>query len=177
MTVTDPFAATSAGPMSTDPFNAGGDPFGAPAPRITNRVNIESLKGRLLLFTPKNIKAVSKTIQEGQNTKTVEVDRCTADVAVLDGEFPIKHIDGITKEFTGRTFDERVYPDMWIDPVGLVNAMRKAVARQAPPMVLGRLGRVPNPKGLSPIWVLQDPTPADIATARAYLAKTVDPFA
>lgn len=175
MTVTDPFAA-SVPAAAADPFDSGTDPFGAPAPRRAKGPNIESLKGRLLLFTPKNIKTVSK-VPPGQR-EAVDIERCTADVTVLDGEFPIRHIDGRTKEPTGQTFTDRAYADMWIDNIALVNAMRKAVSGQAPPMVLGRLGRVPNSNPqMSPVWVLTDPTPQDIATARAYLAKTADPFA
>lgn len=109
----------------------------------------EDIKGRLLLVTPHE---VSKDIQ----TSYGATDAVRADVVVLDGP-------GSPEE----------YKDTLIFPKVLQGQVRGNAGTGR--MNLGRLGQGNKKPGQSPPWMLGDPTDADKAVARAYIAGSQQP--
>jgi hypothetical protein len=120
---------------------------------------ITDFEGRLLLVSPT---AVEENVPTEYGPTTV-VD---ADVVVLDGPDAPERIDNI------RIFQSALVRDC---------RRRKDTDR---PMLLARLGTVPNKRGDRPVWVFKDPSPEDINTGTAYwqgrqkkAAENDNPFA
>lgn len=120
------------------------DPF---APPGGGNFDVRALKGSLVLITP---------LSHEQGVKTIhgEKDAIKANVAVLDGDLSGDDISDALI-FQGR----------------LIGQLKGRVGKG---MVLGRIGQGVAEKGKNPPWLLEDPTEADKALARAYVAK--NPF-
>lgn len=184
--VPNPFTASSPAPAPQsapgplvwpgegDPF-ATGDPFAAPV-RFSRAPNMTSLNGRLLLFRPKSSATVEK-VDPVTGAKR-PVLRVTSDIDVLDGEFPIREIDGKLNEPTGNAFDDSHYEDVWVESASIANNLQAILSGKVPgaTMVLGRVKRVKTKSGFI-AWVLEDPTDADKVVARQYLARHSNPLA
>lgn len=174
-------APTTAVPTTTTATATapGDDPFSGPAPQQPRGPRIRDLYGRLLLLVPHKVEeGIPNRLQPGETQ-----DRMTADVIVLDGG-AIAY--GGRPEATPPTPHDKTAnvphrtDRMFISQAGLISQCREALAKRLrgqPGMVLGRLrvGDAPRP-GANPPYLLDPPTDADKAMARAYLA-TVDPFA
>lgn len=161
------------------PYAGGDDPFSGPAPQAPRGPRLRDLYGRLLLIIPIKLETgIPNRLGKPGDTQ----DRMTADVIVLDGgpiAFggkpeampPVPH----DKTATVPHKTDRQY----ISSTGLISQSRLALAKRAqgqPGMVLGRLTKGAATEKGEPPWLLTDPTDADKALARQYLAQ-VDPFA
>lgn len=132
--------------MSTDEFDGARAGF----------VKMDDLVGRLLLVTPVETGERESTLP-GANGKTYTF--VVTDTVVLDGdvnevvdEVPLVLADF---QFSGQTITGQLTP-----------AIRRGRK------VLGRLSQQPSQtKGFGKAWVLAEPTEADKAVARAYLAS------
>ncbi|MFC5996928.1 hypothetical protein ACFQE5_22210 [Pseudonocardia hispaniensis] len=118
-------------------------------PGSSSGISWEEINGRLLLITP-------HSVETGIKTSYGDTDAVRADVVVLDGpDAP----------------DE--YADTLIFPRVLQGQVRKNAGTGR--MNLGRLGQGNKKPGQSPPWMLGDPTDADKAIARNYLAQNSQP--
>ena len=115
------------------------------APGSGEKVDLKELNGALLFI---NVKALKRDIETSFGT----TDAIACDIAVLDG--PKK----------GETID-----DALIFPRVLVGQLTSAVG-SADPVIVGRLGQGLAKPGKSAPWVLNDPTPDELATASKYEA-------
>lgn len=196
--MTDPFAPQTA--VTDDPFAAptdmsdpfAGDPFAGPAPRSARPRGADLFPrsdgaqrtnpyaGRLLLISPFKIEAVPSMDKDG-----TMVDRMTADIVVLDGgdlHWGGKPEARPSIPHTQITPVPMLIERLFLSWVGVVNQCREAARRRAVgdrtgTMVLGRLMVSDKSKpGQSAAYYLADPTDADKALARSYLA-TQNPFA
>jgi hypothetical protein len=104
---------------------------------------ITDFQGRLLLVSPT---AVEEDVPTEYGPTTV-VD---ADVVVLDGPDAPVRIDNI-----------RIFQS------ALVRDCRRRMGTDRP-MLLARLGTVPNKRGDRPVWVFKDPSEDDIRAGNAY---------
>lgn len=147
--------------MTQDPFavpggTPEGDPFAAPAP-VGTYPELLALRGRLLLIEPTKLETGLVSAKFSEPGKPHIYDRMTVTLRVLDGG-PIPG------------FQESEFVDMYLSQTRILSQCKAAVGKH---MVLGRLdtfkpGETPR-KG-NP-WGLADPTEADKAAARAYLAN------
>lgn len=167
-----PTPATATAPTS-------GDPFSDPAPQAPRGPRLQEMAGRLILITPK----MTERVLSSDPKRAGEYDtRMTADVVILDGG-PCAY--GGKPEGRPPTQHDKVAQiphrnrDMFISAVGIVSQSREALEKRQrgeAGMVLGRLGYGEQKRAdYSAPWLLDKPTEADRAIARAYLA-TVDPF-
>jgi hypothetical protein len=117
------------------------DEFDGPA--AATALNLEALKGRLLLIKPSRVEVGISTVLGAK-------DATVADVHVLDGDSP--------GELLG---------DAFIFPKVLQAQLRANVSSGR--YTLGRLGQGVAKKGQNPPWKLEDPTDADKEVARKYL--------
>jgi hypothetical protein len=117
------------------------DEFDGPA--AATAINLEELKGLLLLIKPSRV-------EQGISTVLGARDATVADVHVLDGDSP--------GELVGEAF-------IW--PKVLQAQLRANVSTGR--YCLGRLGQGVAKKGQNPPWKLEDPTDADKEAARKYL--------
>ena len=107
-----------------------------------DRIVFDEVNGSLLLFTVHSVeRAIETTFGESDAVKTT--------VSVLDG-----------------TLEGTTYEDTLIFPRVLQSQLSGKVGQK----VLGRLGQGVAKKGQSPPWTLDDPTDADKAVGRAWLA-------
>lgn len=120
---------------SNDPFDGPGDSTGG--------LDLEALKGSLLLFTPRALENIS--------TSFGPKDAVRGDVVPVDG--PAKG-----EQLT----------DVLVFPSVLVSQLREAVSSGR--MVLGRLSRGTAKPGRQAPWRLDDPTEQDKTAGRAWLA-------
>lgn len=181
-----PVAAPPATPASTPASQShaapagGDDPFDGPAPQAPRGPRLREMYGRLLLVVPRKLEeGIPNRLGKPGDTQ----DRMTADVVVLDGG-PINY--GGKPEAVPPTPHDKVAQiphkteRMYISSAGLISQSRKALAKLVtegrPGMVLGRLTKGAASEKGEPPWLLDTPTDADKAIARAYLS-TVDPFA
>ena len=121
------------------------DEFAAPA--TASGIKWDEYKGALLLVDVHGLEQAIKTAF-GEN------DAIRADIAVLDGAN------------AGET-----YNDTLVFPKVLVSQLRPNVGKK----VLGRLGQGQAKSGQSAPWKLDDATEADVAIAKAYVAKNAQP--
>jgi len=120
---------------SNDPFDGPGAGSGS--------LDLEALKGSLLLFTPRAVENVS--------TSFGPKDAIRGDVVAVDG--PAK--------------GEQL-ADVLVFPSVLVSQLREAAGTGR--MVLGRLTQGNAKPGQKPPWRLDDPTEQDKTAGRAWLA-------
>jgi hypothetical protein len=106
---------------------------------------ITDFEGRLLLVSP-------TAIEEDVPTEYGPTTVADADVVVLDGPDAPMRIDNI-----------RIFQS------ALVRDCRRRMGTDRP-MLLARLGTVPNKRGDRPVWVFRDPSPEDIKTGKDYWA-------
>jgi len=144
----------------TDPFSSARDAF----------VKQEHVNGRLLLISPLSSGERESTLPNSQGKGYTFIE---TDTVVLDGNVDdmIDEVPMILEgfQYSGQAITAQLLP-----------AVRKGG------MVLGRLGQKPSAtKSFGPAWVLMEPTDADKAVARKYLADEaarkasatpVDPF-
>jgi hypothetical protein len=116
------------------------DEFTGPA--SSTGVDYKAHLGALLLFDV-------HSLEVGVKTSLGEKDAIRCDLAVLDG--PDKGEE---------------HKDVLVFPRVLISQLRGNVGRK----VLGRLGQGEAKPGQNPPWKLSDPTEADMATAREFLA-------
>lgn len=172
-----PAQAPTAAPMG------GADPFSGPAPQAPRAPRFREMYGRLVLLIPRKLETgvVSRTFTNQDGTPAIQ-DRLTADIIVLDGG-PITY-GGAPEKVPPipHTMTENVphrWPNAYISFGGIISqcrvALSKIVTEGRPGMVLGRVTRGTEATKGEPPWLLSEPTEADKAIARAYLA-TVDPF-
>jgi hypothetical protein len=117
-------------------------------PGTTTAINMEDLKGRLLLIKPLRVEV-------GITTVVGAKDATVADVHVLDGDSP---------ESFGEVF-------VW--PRVLQAQLRSTVSTGR--YCLGRLGQGVAKPGQNPPWKLADPTDDDREVARKYLTDLAAP--
>jgi hypothetical protein len=131
------------------------DPFNSATGASGARIT--DYEGQLLLLTP--LEYLTDV-----DTKFGDTDAVDAELVVLDGP------DGFEDVGVVRIFQSI-----------LIGSLKHRIGK-ATPMVLGRLGTIPNrkvPDG-KPAWVLNQPEDEDKQLARDYLAKLAesrDPFA
>jgi hypothetical protein len=118
-------------------------------PGTTTAINLEELKGRLLLIKPSRVEV-------GVSTVLGNKDATVADVHVLDGQDP--------GQLLGEAF-------IW--PKVLQAQLRSTVSTGR--YCLGRLGQGNAKPGQNPPWKLADPTEDDREVARKYLAELAAP--
>lgn len=142
------------------------DPFADPAP-TSNRPTIASLRGRLVMITPRKIETVASNMNPGQLE-----DRVTADVSVVDGLGPVPQIKNNVP--TGQFLDGPDFTGMWISNTRVVDQLRPFIGTGRP--VLGTIetwkpGQQPikgNP------WGIVTATPEQKAQAITFLnSRTV----
>ena len=114
------------------------------SPASASGIKWEDHKNALLLFEVKSVETDIKTAFG-------DTDAVRADVTVLDGA-----------NLGTEVRDTLVFPRV------LQSQLRPNVGKK----VIGRLGQGTAKPGQSAPWMLADPTDADIATARAHVAKT-----
>ena len=125
------------------------DDFDGPGSTIS--LPYEEVKGALLMITP-HVQEKAIPTEFGEN------DAIRADIVVLDGPSAGEE-----------------YPDTLIFPRVLQSQIRRNVGTGR--RNLGRLGQGVKKPGKSAPWELGEPSEADKAIARAYLAKnTESPF-
>ena len=117
-------------------------------PGTTTAINLEELKGRLLLIKPSRVEV-------GVSTVLGNKDATVADVFVLDGADP--------GQLLGEAF-------IW--PKVLQAQLRSTVSTGR--YCLGRLGQGNAKPGQNPPWKLADPTEDDREKTRQYLAELDD---
>lgn len=145
----DPFASPGGQPD--------GDPFAAPEVIASEFPKIDAMRGRLIMVRPHKL-------EEGLKSSEFDnlYDRMTSDVYVVDG--------GPVKNEAGQPFDGTVFTAMYISQSRLIQQIAPKIGTGV--MALGRLDTFkpgqPAKKG-NP-WGLADPTEADKAAARAYIA-------
>lgn len=106
-------------------------------------LDYEANKGALLIVKPLEKKT-------GVSTSMGPANVIVADVWIVDGP------EAGTE-----------YPEMFIFPKVLQSQLAPALRKGD--MVAGRLGQKPATKpGFSPAWILEDPTPADVAKAEEF---------
>jgi len=144
----------------TDPFSSARDAF----------IKQEHVTGRLLLISPLSSGERESNLpgSQGKTYTYIETDTVVLDGPVDDmvDEVPMQ-LEGF--QYSGQAITAQLMP-----------AVRKST------MILGRLGQKPSAtKGFGDAWVLLEPTDADKAAARKYLADEaarqaaatpVDPF-
>ena len=120
-------------------------PFATPG-SPSGGLDLETLNGNLLLVMP-------QAVETGISTSFGLKDAVRADVVVLDGP-----------EAGEEYNDTLIFPKVLQSQVrGNIGTGRRN---------LGRLGQGQAKKGQSPPWMLEDPSDADKASARAYLASS-----
>lgn len=145
----DPFASPGGQPD--------GDPFAAPEAIASEFPKIDAMRGRLVMVRPHKL-------EEGLKSAEFDnlYDRMTSDVYVIDG--------GPVKNEAGQPFEGTVFTAMYISQSRLIQQVAPKIGTGV--MALGRLDTYkpgqPAKKG-NP-WGLADPTEADKAAARAYIA-------
>jgi hypothetical protein len=107
----------------------------------------DTVKGALLLIDPKDYRT-------GIATTFGEADAVEADVHVIEGPN------------AGES-----YADTLVFPKLLASQLKNQIGQR----VLGRLGQGQAKSGQSAPWILQEATPADIATAEAWVAQQNKP--
>lgn len=139
------------------------DPFADPAP-TSQRPTIASLRGRLVMLTPRKIETVASNMNPGQME-----DRATVDVTVVDGLGPVPQMKNNVP--TGQFLDGPDFTGMWISSTRVVDQMRPFVGT-------GRavLGTIETWKpGQQPIkgnpWGIVTATPEQKAQAVQFLAS------
>lgn len=95
------------------------DPFADPAP-TSQRPSIASLRGRLVMLTPRKIETVASNMNPGQME-----DRATVDVTVVDGLGPVPQIKNNAP--TGVYLEGPDFTGMWISNTRVVDQMRPFV--------------------------------------------------
>jgi hypothetical protein len=118
-------------------------------PGSTAAIDWTDQKGRLLLVQ-------AHSLETGIKTEFGETDAVRADIVILDAE-------GGPEELS----------DVLIFPKVLQGQVRKNIGTGR--RNLGRLGQGEKKPGKSAPWLLQDPTDADKASARAYISKNAEP--
>jgi len=119
-------------------------------------MKLDNVLGRLLLVEPIS-RGERESTMPGQSGKIYAY--IESDVVVLDGDI-------------NEDFEElpSVLDNFQISGQAIVGQLEGALKKGR--KVLGRLGQKPSAtKGFGKAWVLEDPTEADIAVAKAYLAK------
>jgi hypothetical protein len=143
--------------MTQDPFAApngtpDGDPFAAPAAIISEYPEMETLRGRLLMFKPSKFDANLSSAKYPEK----KYDRITTDVHVIDGG-PVP------------AFDTTSFTDMYVSQSRILAQLKQGLENRH--MVLGRLNTYkPGKAEKGNPWGLTDPTEADKAAARAFIA-------
>lgn len=170
--MTDPFAgATATLPAGGDPFGAaaqpGEDPFGGPAPKEAKAPRIMDLGvGRLVMVRATR---PSETVPDNFNVGQM-VQRMTCDLVALDGG--VIQYGGKPEKGIPHTILDKSAPigwrQVWIGQKGLVDQVQPKFGSPKP-WALGRLYQGPATKG-NPPWLLGNPTEADAALARTFLA-------
>lgn len=139
------------------------DPFADPAP-TSQRPTIASLRGRLVMLTPRKIETVANNMNPGQTE-----DRATVDVTVVDGLGPVPQVKNNVP--TGQYLDGPDFTGMWISSTRVVDQMRPFVGTGRP--VLGVI-ETWQP-GTQPIkgnpWGIVTATPEQKAQAVQFLAQ------
>jgi hypothetical protein len=105
----------------------GTDPFADPA-ATSVRPSIGSLRGRLVMITPRKIETVASNMNPGQTE-----DRMTADVSVVDGLGPVPQMKNNVP--TGAFLDGPDFTGVWISSTRVVDQCRPFVGTGKP--VLG----------------------------------------
>lgn len=107
----------------------------------------KALNGRLILFTPQEY------VEHITTAFNPDKDAVRVSYVVLDGPDTPESVEGA-----------------FVWQGALIGALKGRVGAG---MVLGRLGqRPPSKPGMSPAWVLNDPTDEDKQIARRYLVNT-----
>lgn len=154
--------------MSTPPE----DPFSRPAPVLSTFPDASSFRGRLIFIEPTKIEHdVPKSSNQPAGPRG---DRITATVTVIDGSETTSPVELFSQRVpTGKYLTGRSFKGVWFnqDRV-LAGLMDDTQPTGLAKMVLGRLetykpGQIP---GQGNPWSIEDPTEADVTTARAFLA-------
>lgn len=123
-----PETESETGPETvTVPFQ---DPFADPAAVPTTRPTAASLRGRLVMITPRKTEMRPSRMNPGQMEETI-----TADVSVLDGLGPVPEVKGNPGQPTGNFLDGPDWVGVWLSGSYMVDQLRKYVGTGTP--VLG----------------------------------------
>lgn len=140
------------------------DPFADPAIPPSTYPSVESLRGRLVMITPRSIEQ-----RPSQQNPQVMVDRITGDVSVVDGLGPVPVFK--QHQATGQMLDGPDFTGMYLSGSRVVDQLRSFVGTGR--AVLGVID-TRNPgtmAGLGNPWGITAATEEQKAQARAYLAN------
>lgn len=140
------------------------DPFADPAIPPSTYPSVESLRGRLVMISPRTIEQ-----RPSQQNPAVLVDRITADVSLVDGLGPVPVFK--QRQATGQYLDGPDFTGMYLSGSRVVDQLRTFVGTGR--AVLGVIDtRVPGTMaGQGNPWGLTAATDEQKAQARAYLAN------
>lgn len=181
--VAPPAPAATAAPMTAPGSMNPDDLFDDPAPQRPKGPRLREMYGRLLVIIPKGVEKVNRRQQDGS---TVQQDRMTADVVVLDGG-PMAY-GGTPEKPPFNPHDKTAAiphreVNMYVSAVGIISQCETALAKRRagqPGMTIGRLGVGQAQQGSdrNPPWLLLPATPEDKALAARYVqALAQDLFA
>lgn len=149
------------------------DPFSKPAPVLSTFPDANSFRGRLIFVEPTKIEHdVPKSSNQPNGPRG---DRITATVTVVDGSEATSPVQLYSQRVpTGNFLEGGEFEGVWFNQDRIITALKdKTQPTGLAKMVLGRLetykpGQI---AGQGNPWSLEDPTEADMQTARDFLAR------
>lgn len=106
------------------------DPFSDPIIPPSTRPTVASLRGRLIMITPRSQSTVPDTLNPGKMK-----ERITADITVVDGAGPVPLMKGNPPRPTGQYLEGPDFTGMWIESTRIVEQLSAFVGTGKP--VLG----------------------------------------